>query len=179
MILEDALHLMREERDRLERKGKAPPALDWEEADLQELYTRLEVIPLGQSLELGPFQLRLGDAGHLPGSAFVELRAGGKRLVFSGDLGHAQKEVLPDPEDTLPADLTLCEGTYGDRSHRPFPETIAEFAHILSETLGKGGKVFIPSFALERTQEILFHLRDLEEKRQIPSVPVFVDSPMA
>jgi metallo-beta-lactamase family protein len=179
VILEDALHLMREERDRLERKGKAPPALDWEEADLQELYTRLEVIPLGQSLELGPFQLRLGDAGHLPGSAFVELRVGGKRLVFSGDLGHAQKEVLPDPEDTLPADLMLCEGTYGDRSHRPFPETIAEFAHILSETLGKGGKVFIPSFALERTQEILFHLRDLEEKRQIPSVPVFVDSPMA
>lgn len=179
VILEDSLHLMSEEHDRLARKGKQPPPLDWDEADLRELYSRLEVIPLEQSLEFGPFRVRLGDAGHLPGSAFIELKAGGKRLVFSGDLGHARKEVLPDPEDTTPADLTLCEGTYGDRSHRSFPETIAEFAHILSETLGNGGKVFIPSFALERTQEILFYLRELEEKRQIPSVPVFVDSPMA
>jgi metallo-beta-lactamase family protein len=179
VILEDSLHLMSEEHDRLTRKGKQPPPLDWDEADLRELYGRLEVIPLEQSLEFGPFQLRLGDAGHLPGSAFIELRAGGKRLVFSGDLGHARKEVLPDPEDAAPADLTLCEGTYGDRSHRSLPETIAEFAHILSESLGNGGKVFIPSFALERTQEILFYLWELEENRQVPSVPVFVDSPMA
>lgn len=179
VILEDALHLMTEERDRLVRKGKEAPPLDWDEADLRELYGRLEDVPLEQELEFGPLRLRLGTAGHLPGSAFVEAMAQGKRLVFSGDLGHANKEVLPNPEDAAPADLVLCEGTYGDRAHRSFPETIAEFAGILSETLGRGGKVFIPSFALERTQEILFYLRDLEEGRHIPSVPVFVDSPMA
>ncbi len=179
VILEDSLKLMQEERERLKRKGREVPPLPWDEKDLAELYGRLEEVSYYQTLSLGPFHYRLRDAGHLPGSAFIQLEADGKTLIFSGDLGHRRKDVLTDPDYPAQVDLVLCEGTYGDRSHRPFAATVEEFAEILSEVLGQEGKVFIPSFALERTQEILFYLRELEQREAIPTVPVFVDSPMA
>ncbi len=179
VILQDALKLMLEERERLLRKGRPVPPLPWDESDLAELYDRLEEVGLYQTRDLGPFRYRLRNAGHLPGSIFVQLEAEGRSLIFSGDLGHRRKDVLPDPDYPTQADLVVCEGTYGDRAHRPFAATVEEFARILREVLGQGGKVFIPSFALERTQEVLFYIRELELRGAIPSVPVFVDSPMA
>lgn len=179
VILEDSLKLMTEEGERLLRKGKKVPPPLWEEADLEELYRRLEPVPLYQDLAFGTLTVRLRGAGHLPGSAFVTVRSKDKTLIFSGDLGHKGKEVLEAPAGATQADLVLCEGTYGDRAHKPFSETLNEFAQILHDHLGRGGKVFIPSFALERTQEILFHLRELETQSKIPVVPVYVDSPMA
>lgn len=179
VILEDALKLMQEERERLVRKGREAPPLPWNESDLAELYTRLEVVTYYQTQSLGPFSYRLRDAGHLPGSAFIQLEAAGRSLIFSGDLGHRRKDVLVDPDYPAMVDLVLCEGTYGDRAHRPFAATLEEFSGILSGVLSQNGKVFIPSFALERTQEVLFYIRELEQRGAIPSVPVFVDSPMA
>lgn len=179
VILEDSLKLMQEERERQERKGREVPPLPWDEKDLAELYGRLEEITYYQTQSLGPFRYRLRDAGHLPGSAFIQLEADDKTLIFSGDLGHRRKDVLTDPDYPAQVDLMLCEGTYGDRSHRPFAATLEEFAEVLSEVLSQEGKVFIPSFALERTQEILFYIRELEQREAIPVVPVFVDSPMA
>lgn len=179
VILEDALKLMQEERERLVRKGREAPPLPWNESDLAELYTRLEVVTYYQTQSLGPFSYRLRDAGHLPGSAFIQLEAAGRSLIFSGDLGHRRKDVLVDPDYPAMVDLVLCEGTYGDRAHRPFAATLEEFSGILRSVLSQNGKVFIPSFALERTQEVLFYIRELEQRGAIPSVPVFVDSPMA
>lgn len=179
VILEDSLKLMQEERERLQRKGREVPPLNWGDSDLQELYGRLEEVSYYQTSSLGPFSFRLRDAGHLPGSAFIQLEADEKRLIFSGDLGHRRKDVLSDPDYPAQVDLVLSEGTYGDRSHKPFAATLEEFANILKEILGNSGKIFIPSFALERTQEILFYIRELEQREAIPSVRVFVDSPMA
>ncbi|WP_299431042.1 MBL fold metallo-hydrolase [uncultured Meiothermus sp.] len=179
VILQDSLKLMQEERERLGRKGRETPPLPWDEKDLAELYGRMEEFTYYQTRSLGPFHYRLRDAGHLPGSAFIQLEAEGKTLIFSGDLGHRRKAVLPDPDYPAQVDLVIAEGTYGDRSHRPFAATLEEFAGILGEVIRREGKVFIPSFALERTQEILFYLRELEQREAIPSVPVFVDSPMA
>lgn len=179
VILQDSLKLMQEERERQRHKGREVPPLPWDENDLAELYDRLEEVTYYQTQSLGPFRYRLRDTGHLPGSAFVQLEADDKTLIFSGDLGHRRKDVLTDPDYPAQVDLMVCEGTYGDRSHRPFAATLEEFAGVLNEVLSQEGKVFIPSFALERTQEILFYIRELEQREAIPVVPVFVDSPMA
>ena len=99
--------------------------------------------------------------------------------MFSGDLGNARKDVLPDPTPCPPADLVLIESTYGDRDHRDFDATIAEFADVLREAHRRKGKILIPSFALERTQDVLFHIARLEEAGEIEPMPVYVDSPLA
>lgn len=179
VLLQDALHLMTEEHQRALRKGLEVPPLLWDESDLESLMARLQPLELYQSRQMGPFKLRFEQAGHLPGSAFVVIQTQQQTLVFSGDLGHRRKEVLPQPDYPPQADWVICEATYGDRPHRPVSSTLEEFAEILTQTLSDGGKVFIPSFALERTQELLFYIRELEQERRIPIVPVFVDSPMA
>ena len=177
-ILEDALKLMKEDAKRARRKGLPVEEPLWGEADLRVFQERSKPLPYYSPRKIGPFRVTLKNAGHLPGSAFVEVQAGGRTLVFSGDLGNRRKETLPDPDYPRVADLTLSESTYGDRSHRPFQETLVEFAEVLGRTLDGGGKVIIPSFALERAQELLFYIRRFEAERRIPVVPVFVDSPL-
>ena len=118
-------------------------------------------------------------AGHIPGSASFLVEAGGRRLVFSGDVGNARKEVLPDPTPCPEADLVVMEGTYGDRDHRPYAETIEELAGMLRTAEDRGGKILVPSFALERTHEVLYTLAHLERDHDIAPLPVYVDSPLA
>jgi len=177
-ILEDALKLMREDIKRARRKKLPVPELTWDDGDIRLFVERSKPLPYYSSRKIGPFRVTLKNAGHLPGSAFVEVQAAGRTLVFSGDLGNRRKETLPDPDYPRVADLTLSESTYGDRPHRPFQETLVEFAEVLGETLDRGGKVIIPSFALERAQEVLFYIRRFEVEGQVPVVPVFVDSPL-
>ncbi|AEV17158.1 Ribonuclease [Thermus sp. CCB_US3_UF1] len=163
IVLEDALKVMEE------------PFFD--EEDLETLFRHLKPLEYGEWLRLGDLTLSLGQAGHLPGSAFVVVHGEGKTLVYSGDLGNRQKQVLPDPSLPPKADLVLSEGTYGDRPHRPFPETVAEFLGILGHTLAQGGKAFIPTFAVERAQEILYVL--YQHGHRLPRAPIYLDSPMA
>ena len=159
-ILEDALKVMREEAERARRKRLPAPEPLWDEADLAALYARLRPLPYYAPRAFGPLVVELQNAGHLPGSAFVAVEVARRRLVFSGDLGNRRKEVLPDPDYPPRAHLVVSEGTYGDRPHKPLQATLDEFAQAVAETLAQGGKVVIPSFALERTQEILFYLRE-------------------
>ncbi|MFN3367988.1 MAG: MBL fold metallo-hydrolase [Thermus sp.] len=163
IVLQDALKVM-----------EAP---FFHEGDVEEALRHVRLLEYGEWLRLGDLTLTLGQAGHLPGSAFVVVQGEGKTLVYSGDLGNRQKTVLPDPSLPPKADLVLCEGTYGDRPHRSFAATVGEFLEILERTLGQGGKVFIPSFAVERAQEILFLL--YENGHLLPEAPIYLDSPMA
>lgn len=179
-MLEDSLKIMAEDNRRAKRKGhEAEPPL-WEARDLDRLRELLTPLRYYQRFRVGSFTVELKNAGHLPGSAFVEVeRDDGARVVYSGDLGNRRKEVLPDLDYASPADLVLTESTYGDRNHKPLQATLEEFARLVSEVLVAGGKVIIPSFALERTQELLFYIRELESEGRIPIEPVFVDSPLA
>jgi metallo-beta-lactamase family protein len=120
------------------------------------------------------------DAGHILGSAIVELFVPGRKLVFSGDLGQPGRPIVDDPAPVTEADVLLVESTYGSRRHKSLVQTLDEFAFALNDTLAsKRGNVVIPSFAVGRTQEILYYLAELRGQGRIPAADVYVDSPMA
>ena len=124
------------------------------------------------------------DAGHILGSAWLEVTVSGegkpRTLVFSGDLGMPGRPVLYDPEKVVPeADLLLIESTYGDRRHRSLAETEDEIVAAFARTLAAQGNLIIPSFAVGRTQEIIYMLADLVRRKRIAPIKVYVDSPMA
>lgn len=130
--------------------------------------------------------LTLVDAGHMMGSANVILdihdQDTGKevRLVFSGDIGRSDIPIIRDPFiHTEGADVVIMESTYGNRLHPPYPESEKELERIVKETFKRGGSLIIPAFAVGRTQQLVYALHQLYEKRDIPQMPIFVDSPLA
>lgn len=127
---------------------------------------------------------KLKDAGHIIGSSYIELTIKDndylKKIVFSGDLGNRNKPIVRDP--TCPSkdiDYLFIESTYGDREHKDFDESYEELKVAIIETFKRGGNVIIPSFALERTQELLYLFREMYEKKELPPCRVFLDSPLA
>ena len=120
------------------------------------------------------------DAGHILGSAIVELGAGGRKLVFSGDLGQPARPLVRDPTPVAQADWLVVESTYGNRLHKGLQETEDELVQALLDTLEKkGGNLIVPAFAVGRTQDMLYLLADLTRRGRIPKLDVYVDSPMA
>ncbi|MBI5412654.1 MBL fold metallo-hydrolase [Candidatus Peregrinibacteria bacterium] len=123
------------------------------------------------------------DAGHVLGSAFVflEIQEGKQKhhLFFTGDMGRRNLPILKDPETIREADILITEGTYGNREHDPIEEGMPALAHAINKTARRGGKVIIPVFALERTQEIIYGLHRLRETNYIVDIPIFIDSPLA
>jgi len=119
------------------------------------------------------------DAGHILGSAIIELRAEGKTLLYSGDLGNLHKPIVRDPSDPPQADIVLIESTYGNRRHRSMDDSVAELKEAIDTVIGRGGNLLIPSFALERTQEVLYELFRLWQNKELPKCKIFLDSPLA
>ncbi|MEI7510863.1 MAG: MBL fold metallo-hydrolase [Candidatus Peregrinibacteria bacterium] len=123
------------------------------------------------------------DAGHILGSSSVYItfeEKGKKRsFLFTGDIGRIQKNILKDPETPESAEIIITESTYGDRKHEAVSELRTELEKIITDTAAKGGKIIIPAFSLQRTQEIIYDLHILEKENRIPKMPIFVDSPLA
>jgi metallo-beta-lactamase family protein len=128
-------------------------------------------------------KVKFHDAGHILGSAIVELsfndKGKHKKVVFSGDLGNKSAVLMNDPSVLTKADLVLMEGTYGDRNHRPMEDTVAQLKEILSDTQKRGGNIMIPAFAVGRTQELLFYFGQLHREGLLNNWQVILDSPMA
>lgn len=119
------------------------------------------------------------DAGHILGSAIIEIEAANKKIVFSGDIGNPPAPLLRPPDFLSRADYVLVESTYGDRTHES-PEACKELIeNIVEKTVTSQGVLLIPSFALERTQQLLYHFNELVERHEIPPVPIYIDSPLA
>jgi metallo-beta-lactamase family protein len=127
-------------------------------------------------------ELTYYDAGHVLGSAMVALDVDvvgeRRRLVFSGDLGRKNMPILRDPEVPPGAACLLMESTYGDRNHEPIEQMEDELLEVIERTVARGGKVIVPTFALERAQEVIYALKQLQEQRRLPRIPVYVDSPL-
>ncbi len=128
-------------------------------------------------------RVRFRDAGHILGSAIIELwvKENGeeKKLVFSGDLGNTDQPLLKDPSLIDEGDFLWLESTYGNRLHKSHEETVQELSTIIKEAIHEQAKVIIPAFAVERTQNIIFTIGQLIKKGTIPSIPVYIDSPLA
>jgi len=152
----------------------------YEEKDVNQALELWRRIPYHNQLELpGGFTMTFYDAGHILGSAMAKFNYGNKNIVFTGDLGNSPDPLLRDTEIIDDADYMIIESVYGDRNHENREERIAKLKNAVLETIAKKGILMIPSFALERTQNLLFVLNDLIESGEIPELPVFLDSPLA
>jgi metallo-beta-lactamase family protein len=190
LVLLDAAHLQDEEG----RRRRHPPRHTIR-PEREPLYTLLDALSAmdrfgrtaryGTAIDVVPnVRATFHDAGHILGSASVllEVQDAGTRhkVLYSGDLGGAGRPLLPAPIPPATADAVVLETTYGDRLHRPYRESVVELCTALADTFARGGNAVIPTFALERTQEILFALRQAVDEGQLPgSMPVYLDSPMA
>ncbi len=191
LVMLDAAHLQEEEAGPNSHRP-------WHGADnklAEPLFTVADTLKslesFNRNAEYGqPIDLALGiratfvDAGHILGSASIllELMEAGRslRLLFSGDLGNAGHPLLLTPAPPPRADVVVIETTYGDRLHRPMDASVGELYGAISDALGRGGNVIIPTFALERAQELLWTFNQgIERSRLMPSMQVFLDSPMA
>jgi metallo-beta-lactamase family protein len=166
------------------RKGRYPEIPLYTQADAEAVFPLFSPVKYGQSLQISEgIEASFHDAGHVLGSSMVRLKIkqnGEQRtIIFSGDIGRWKKPMLEDPTLFDEADYVVIESTYGDRLLEPVDETAQEFAEIINATANKGGNIIIPSFALERSQEIMYYLNKFRLEGRIPPLPTFVDSPMA
>jgi metallo-beta-lactamase family protein len=184
IVLADAAHLQEEDAERANRKRytKHAPALPlFTEKDAQRAMAMLQPVGYDRPVPVVPgITVEFLNAGHLLGSAYarVIVAESGKTILFGGDLGRYGRPVLPDPVTVPTADVLLVESTYGDRTHEADDDG-KRLAEILTRTISRGGKIIMPAFALGRVEEILYWINKLESRKQIPEVPVYVDSPMA
>ena len=175
VMLPDSGHLQEKEA---EREGGTPLyTVRQAEASLAHL------VPVEYGAETRPHgsvRCVLRDAGHILGSAIVEVWVGKTKIVFSGDLGQPGHPIVEDPASIAEADVLLVESTYGDRNHKSLVQTLDEFAFALNDTLAsRRGNVVIPSFAVGRTQDLLYFISELRREGRVRAADVYVDSPMA
>jgi metallo-beta-lactamase family protein len=165
--------------------AKAAPPLYTVLDATNSLHQFSKVLSYEQPYEIAPgLKATFFDAGHILGSAsvLIEAEEGGKRrsVFFSGDIGNADRPLLLPPRTPPAAQAVVMESTYGDRNHRPYRESVEELYTAIAAIFARGGNVVIPTFALERAQELLYILRQgIEANRLPPATPVYVDSPMA
>ena len=193
IMLRDCAHIQMQEAEWKNRKAKRSantpvqePLYTMEDAD--GVIKQLVPCDYGHKIQLcDGIEIRFTDIGHLLGSASIEVWATEdgttKKIVFSGDIGNTDQPLIKDPIYTKDADYVIMESTYGDRLHTTErPDYVGELASIIKATFAKGGNVVIPSFAVGRTQEMLYFLRKIKADNMLPeypNFPVYVDSPLA
>jgi len=174
IILEDSVRVLEE---KARREGILPV---FAQNEVDHVMKHFETVEHNETKKLSnDLSFKFQDAGHILGSAVIEIESEGKKLVFSGDLGNGAMPLTPLPAVLNEADFVFLESTYGDRNHEAISESRGIIENVVEDIVVQKGVLMIPSFALERTQQIIYHLNDLAERHKIPSLPVFVDSPLA
>jgi metallo-beta-lactamase family protein len=190
-MLRDAAFIQEKDAEFLNKRSRRRRSVDrgYEAEEIEPLYTMEDAdkaialfrgVEMHQPLAVPPgLTYETYDAGHMLGSTAIMLKADGISLVFSGDVGRARLPITRDPEPVPPADYLILESTYGDRLHKDPGAVSKKLADIVNRTCARGGKLIVPSFAVGRAQAILVLLIDLMESNEIPTIPVFLDSPLA
>lgn len=182
VILPDSGYLQEEDARYLKKKNVKLPG------EIEPLYTEEDAINSLKRFKIARFKdkiklndeisFEINEAGHILGAGVVSVYIGDKKIVFSGDLGRTNDPVLHDPTKIKDADYVLCESTYGDRVHKEI-DVAEELAKIINKTVNRGGNLIVPAFAVGRTQLLLYYIYKLKKEKKIPSIPIFVDSPMS
>ena len=174
VMLLDSEHILAKEAER-----EAKPPL-YVETDIDHLMKRWRGVNYHDPVTVGPFTVTPFDAGHILGSASYKVQVENKAIVFSGDLGNSPAPIIKPTEiPTGPVDYCLVESAYGDRIHENEDQRREALEDTIEDTFRAGGTLLIPTFAMERTQELLYNLHNLFEEKRVPRVPVFIDSPLA
>ncbi len=191
IMLADSAHIQESDAEYQNRKNEragrplVEPIYTMQEVSLMPKY--LDICEYGQEVELFPgAKVTFIDAGHLLGSASLKLTltegAETRSIVFSGDIGNVDQPIIRNPQNFDEADYVVMESTYGNRDHMEVVSYTGDLATIIDDTLGRGGNVVIPGFAVGRTQEILYFIREIKDAglvKSVPDFPVYVDSPLA
>ena len=191
IMLEDSAHIQEQEAEwknrKAQRSGNELVEPDYTVEDAIAVMKQFVPQSYGKPLEVFPgITATFTDVGHLLGSASITLQVTengeSQTIVFSGDIGNLNQPIIKDPTYIQQADYVFMESTYGDRNHDPRPDYVAELAKILQRTFDRGGNMVVPSFAVGRTQEMLYFLREIKEKGLVKghgNFPVYIDSPLA
>jgi len=181
IILKDSAKIQEEDAERANSHGYS------KHQKAEPLYTLLDVtkclkLLVGHDLSEwvilnNDIKFQFLNAGHIMGSAFVDMEVDGKKVFFSGDIGRMESFLLYPPKVIKAADYLILESTYGDRVHSK-SDVKEELLSVIKETVGNKGILMIPSFAVERTQELIYLLHQLREEERLPNVPIYLDSPM-
>jgi metallo-beta-lactamase family protein len=182
ILFEDSAHIQEEsvlrENNRREKEGLEPRITLYNHKDAIEAMMHFQAIKKDEEFNIGPIKICYRKAGHILGSAIIEIFIEGKKLVFSGDLGQDSELIVGSPTKIKETDYLFMESTYGDRLHSHTDIRLKKLAEVINETYEKGGKLLIPIFAIERTQELLFSIEELYKKRLIPKQNVYLDTPL-
>lgn len=174
VMFEDSISIISREAKAF---GKEPL---YSEKDVERAIQLWKTIPYYTKTTIpGEFSFCFRDAGHILGSAMVEIVYNGSKVVFTGDIGNSPAPLLRDTDIVTDADYMVMESVYGDRNHEPREERTQRLRKIIHDTISRGGVLMIPAFSIERTQVLLYEINNLVEDGKIPPVPVYLDSPLA
>ncbi len=175
LLLLDSEHILTKEA---EREGRPPLYVA---SDIMATMNRWQGVPYYKEFKTGPFRVLFLNAGHILGSSIVQVTdiASNTRIVFSGDLGNSPAPIIM-PTDPLPdTEYCVIESTYGNRIHEDTLGRREKLEDVIEDIVRSGGTLLIPAFAMERTQDLLYHLNYLVEEKRVPRIPIFIDSPLA
>lgn len=170
----------RKRHEKEKRKGPYPERALYGPDDVEACCSHFRPVSYGQSFPIGDaIRATFFDAGHILGSASIRIEADQSSIVFSGDIGRWNRPILEDPDFCPPTRYVVMESTYGNRDHEETGSIADHLAAVITDTHKRGGNIVIPTFAIERAQEVLYYINELLLADRIPHIMVFVDSPMA
>jgi metallo-beta-lactamase family protein len=186
-MLRDTGHIAESDAEFVNRKHPDDPPVEplYNVEDAAATMQYFRPVPLHKPTNIGEsilgenLAMESYDAGHILGSSSIVLTDGQTRLAFSGDVGRPGLPIIRDPEPLPPVDYLIMESTYGGRKHPQTSEAISQLEAIVKRTIGRGGRLIVPAFAVGRTQQLVLMLHQLINEKRIPSLPMFVDSPLA
>jgi metallo-beta-lactamase family protein len=171
LMLEDTIKILGGGEDENLKKMYTHDVLD-------RIISKWKVIDYHQDLSIDPFIFRFRDAGHILGSGMLEIIYNNKKIVFTGDLGNSPSPLLPDTEFLSKVDYMVMESVYGDRNHFDRNERAKKLEAVIEDNYSRGGTLIVPTFSLERSQELLYEINGFAENKRIPKMPIFFDSPL-